>query len=187
MLHSHGGWRHTVLLFCFTNLSLMRKTMRVWTKRCRLPTKLHCQHCSRSRWRTGHKLHLTNHPSPSMCQHSHGRHMSCVLLRGMSMMVMNQKSMSLSRKMWVYWLVLKSWCRTSEGAIGSCRCKKVSLFSTWQGHYWVELLTFWWYSEVSILDFQRSEGSCCVLVGYDTAVWQVNTNVWGHLWVCVIW
>jgi hypothetical protein len=53
----------------------------------------------------------------------------------MSMMVMIQKSMSLWRKMWVYWLVVKSLHKASEGAIGICRCTKVSFFTTWQWHY----------------------------------------------------
>jgi hypothetical protein len=40
---------------------------------------------------------------------------------------------------------------------------------------------------VNILDFQRSEGLCCGLVGYDT----VRSGRWvpmcgGHLWVCYL-
>lgn len=143
-----GGVRHTVLLFCFAGLSLMRKTMRVWTKSCQLLAVLCWQHCWRSRWRTGHKLQWTNDLSlmlsprskhwrtfpcraghllklPRMCQPSHSRETTCMLSRVMSMMAMTQKSMSLSRKMWVCRLVFRPWLAKNETAIGSDRLRRL--------------------------------------------------------------
>jgi hypothetical protein len=48
-----------------------------------------------------------------------------MLSRVMSMMAMTQKSMSLSRKMWVCRLVFRPWLAKNETAIGSDRLRRL--------------------------------------------------------------